>query len=139
MRWALPGAPSALLQGRPSLHEDTSRLDLSEYDLHEDIKSQIREYFGPTGDGRAVRSFVSLLIGRERENPIGILNIDSDHPNVLGNDRYHDTFYALVTPFLSMLAAPVAEYAYLLTEEKAHNVALLASAPESDITPRAGA
>ena len=138
-RWALPGAPSALLEGRPSLHEDTYELDLSGYDLHDDVKSQIREYFGPEGHGSAVRSFVSLRIGRERENPIGILNIDSDHPNVLGDDRYHNTFYALVTPFLSMLAAPVAEYAHLLTEEKARNVAQPISASESHVTPRASA
>jgi hypothetical protein len=84
-RLAIPGAPTAVLTGEYSVHEDTRLIAAECDDFSAAIRREIRDYFSPTGDGRDVRSFASVRLGDDID-PFGVLNIDSDHPNVLGVD-----------------------------------------------------
>jgi hypothetical protein len=112
-RLALPGAPWALLTGTQSLEEDTRRMASECEDFAKPLITEIEAYFGEDGDGRDVRSFVCYRIGDEI-TPVGVLNIDSDHTDVLGPEPgYYASFYALVTPLLRLLRKPIMQYAEL--------------------------
>jgi hypothetical protein len=110
---ALPGAPWAFLRGSASIYEDASKMADSCADFEAPIRSQVAEYFSPTGDGRMIGSLVSFRMGDEHE-PIGVLNIDSSEANLLGRvPEYYETFYALMAPVLRLLAEPVKRYSSL--------------------------
>ncbi|HEY9516853.1 MAG TPA: hypothetical protein VIQ74_14340 [Gemmatimonadaceae bacterium] len=115
-RLALFGAPTALLRGEPSVYLDTRDVSSEYEDLAKPIQSEISEYFSPDGDGRDVRSFASFRIGYSADNPIGVVNIDSNEQYVLGRDEeFFVTFRALMEPLLDMIAPQVVEYARLLS------------------------
>lgn len=108
---ALPGAPYALLTGRPCVYEDT-RVIADEWcaDLEKAVREEIGRFYGKGGEGSHTRSFVSLRLGGETD-PIGVLNIESDETHVLGHEpEYYVTFFSLVSPLLHLLAGPVATY-----------------------------
>jgi len=54
----LPGASTAILSKGMSVYEDTRRLaDAYGKSFSEPVRNEIRAYFGPDGEGKAVRSF----------------------------------------------------------------------------------
>jgi hypothetical protein len=116
-RYALPGAPFALLSGQGSVYVDTHDLaqqHCSHFDAY--IRKEIDAYF-KDGAGRGVRSFASWRIGTDRD-PIGVLNIDSNKPYILGrNADFYPQFLALMAPLLRLIAEPVAEYAVWLASK----------------------
>lgn len=110
---AIPGAPRALFTGRPGVHIDARRLYEDCSDLAKPVRDDIRQYFSADGDGRDIRSFASFRLGTA-QNPIGILNIDSNRTGILGNEPdYYATFHALIEPIMASLALNVQEYARL--------------------------
>jgi hypothetical protein len=110
---ALPGAPEALLTGKASAQLDTLEMASSCGDFPAFVIDELREYFAPGGAGQGIRSFVSFRIGSEKA-PVGVLNIDSEAPFVLGDElEYYPTFYALMSPLLRLLVKPVSEYGAL--------------------------
>lgn len=114
----LPGAPFALREGKQSMHEYTSAI-AEEWCQGFDAatRAEVARYFSEAGEGRDVKSFVSWRLGTEQD-PVGVLNLDSDRPYVLGSEaEYYVTFYALVSPILQLLIEPVRRYAKLGFEE----------------------
>lgn len=110
-RLVIPGAPAAVVTGQPSTHEDTTLIAAECSDFDATTRHEIARYFSRDGDGRDVASFVSLRLG-DKDQPVGVLNIDSDRRNVLGrHDEFYITFYALVRPMLDHLRDAAAEYA----------------------------
>ncbi len=107
----IPGAPAALFRVN-SVHEDTHTIRAQCNGLSPEVTHQIEEYFkGP--EGKDVRSFASFRIGTTQD-PIGVLNIDSNRTHVLGTDTsQYLAFYALLEPLLPSLGLCVAEYAAL--------------------------
>jgi hypothetical protein len=90
-------------------------------DMGKEIVEEIRAYFGPGGEGKDVRSFASFRLGPTADDPIGVLNIDSNGVCVLGeSDEFYITFYALLEPFIAALAIQVREYAHLAGPPKAN-------------------
>lgn len=131
-RLILPGAPEAVITGFPSAYEDTARIAADCRHLDARIRREVGTYFSPFGEGREIRSFVSLRLGDDR-TPVGVLNIDSDHTHVLGlHDHFYDSFYALVHPMLDHLRDAVASY----TEEL---MPALWDPERQDVPPRDGA
>jgi hypothetical protein len=111
---AIPGAPRALLSGRPGVHIDAWKLHEDCVDLAAPIRDEIRHYFSASGGGKDIRSFASFRLGTEGDSPIGILNIDSNHTGILGTEPdYYPTFHALIEPIMAALALNVEEYARL--------------------------
>jgi hypothetical protein len=117
-RLVIPGAPQAALRGGgPSVHEDTRRIATECADFSAPIRDEIAHYFSDEGDGKDVRSFASVRLGNASD-PIGVLNIDSDQPYVLGHeDEFYVSFYAMLRPMLDVLGQAVTEYADLLEPE----------------------
>ena len=108
--FALPGGPWAFLTGEMSVHEDTRSISREWQHLDEQARRQLNHRFSERGPGAHVRSFASFRIG-DKNQAVGVLNIDSDQPNILGADRlYYLTFHTLVGPFIQMLERPVREY-----------------------------
>lgn len=110
---ALPGAPSALFGAGRDVLADTRDVDHTRYAIDDQYVQEFDEYFEPDGLGASVRSFVSMRIGVESENPIGVLNIDCDEPEVLGRTQYPQTYFAIMFPFLQAMARPVLRYSRL--------------------------
>lgn len=93
-----------------SVHEDTRSIATEWKHLDEHARRQLTYHFSSAGAGAHVRSFGSFRIG-DKDRAVGVLNIDSDQPNLLGIDRlYYLTFHTLVSPFIHMLEQPVQEY-----------------------------
>lgn len=110
---ALPGAPAAMLSGKQSMHVDTSSFADACRHLGDAVYRQVNDYFGPKGEGRDIRSFVSFRIGSDKL-PVGVLSIDADTENLLGaQPDYWETFYALMAPILHLLEDSVAVYGEL--------------------------
>ncbi len=111
-RLALPGAPHALLTGEARVYEDT-RASVGDWcsDLEKSVRDEIERFFDKGGDGRDIRSFVSLRLGHDAD-PVGVLNLESDRTRLLGPEpEYYVTFFALAEPLVRLLAAPVSAYA----------------------------
>lgn len=107
----LPGAPSAVLDGDVSVHEDTRELADECEGFSAPVREEVRNYFSANGEGAGVRSFASVRLGGG-EKPIGVVNIDTDGTHVLGGeDEYYRTFWALLRPLLDLIAPLVELYA----------------------------
>lgn len=114
-RLVIPGAPEAVITGVPSAYEDTARIAADCRHLDARVRNEVGTYFSPRGEGRDIRSFVSLRLG-DGVTPVGILNIDSDHTHVLGlHEHFYVSFYALVRPMLDRVRDAVASYTEELT------------------------
>lgn len=114
-RLVIPGAPEALITGLPSAYEDTARMANDCRHLDARIRHEVATYFSPRGEGREIRSFVSLRLGDDAA-PVGVLNIDSDYTHVLGlHEHFYVSFYALARPMLDRLHEAVASYSDELT------------------------
>ena len=116
---ALPGAPTAFLEGRASIYEDARRM-AQDYcgDFHASVRKEVEDYFAPGGNGGSVRSFASFRIDNTddqgRGGGVSVMNIDSDSTFVLGKDReYYVTFDALMAPILPLFAPLIVRYATL--------------------------
>lgn len=107
----LPGAPTAILNDELSVYEDTSSLATAFCGaFSQPTREEIHTYFGPDGEGKDIRSIASIRIGTGQD-PVGVLNIDANVTNVLGEDLdYYSTFYALLQPLLRLLEPLVRAY-----------------------------
>jgi hypothetical protein len=117
LRWALPGAPTALLTDGHDVIPDTRDLEKESYAIGKELFKEVRDYFRPGGLGASVRSFVSLRLGEEEENPVGVLNVDCDRPQVLGGTEYPETYFAIMSPFLALLEHAVVRYSQLRRDD----------------------
>ncbi len=110
----LPGAPTALVEGR-YLIDDTHRLlaiyeTQREYDLPPGIFQKIDSYFRETNEGQMVRSFMSLMLYYRDpglvgdEIAIGVVNIHSDRVNLFANRELAAHYESLCQPFILGLA-----------------------------------
>jgi hypothetical protein len=114
----LPGAPLALLDGRMNVIDDTRELYklCKQKGFDANVQTSVKEFFNTTGKGSHMRSFVSIRIGGP-DNPLGVLNINSEKTNVLGNcDLFYETLDALMMPMLHLLQS-LMERLNTLTEE----------------------
>jgi hypothetical protein len=100
----LPGSAVAFLLGKPFIAHNT--LDIrparGEYDLPEAVIRAAETYFR-TGDGRDVRSFVSLPLfiepGRMEGETIGVLNVEFEDVHIFDNDaRTVEQFALSIAP-----------------------------------------
>lgn len=109
----IPGAPAAVVHEDVcglSVHQDTSKIANECADFDTRVRERIATYFSPQGEGGDIASFASWRIG-PREDPLGVLNVDSDRKLVLGvSPEFYFTFSALVTPMLTLLETAVWEY-----------------------------
>lgn len=124
-RLALPGAPHAFLTGQPRIYEDTRTMVAESCaDLERAVQDEIGRYFARGGEGGDIRSMLSVRIGPD-SNPVGVLDLVSDRPCVLGTEpEYYVTFFALVEPLVRLLADPVAAY-----QEAGRELGLLPAGP----------
>ncbi len=114
----IPGAPAAIHHAN-SVLADTHAITRECPGVHEEIRIQLRAYF-QGGLGKDVRSFASFRLGTSA-NPVGVLNIDSNRPHVLGRNPVHYiAFYALLEPLLDMLRLSVQEYATVVGRPVSH-------------------
>lgn len=108
---ALPGAPFALLHPLGfSVHDDTRTL-ADDYPAFEArVRDELAAYFREGGEGAGIRSIASFRIGKQ-DDPLGVLNIDTDQVGVVGtHERYYYAFAALIQPFISTLEPLVRAY-----------------------------
>lgn len=112
-RLPLPGAPTAVMSnGGGSVEEDTHSMAAQCRHLGP-VSNEVAEYFSEKGDGRDIKSLASFRIG-PKDAPVGVLNIDSSEPNVLGREQeFYITFHALLSPMLELLRPVVLEFAQL--------------------------
>jgi hypothetical protein len=105
------GAPFTFVFGEPTLYRNTQTLisfcadncSFSRESIH-----NLEEYF--LNDGKNIRSFACFRIGNSG-TPIGVLNIDSSEPDVLGSvDAFLPTFNFLIEPFLAEIEHLLIEY-----------------------------
>ncbi len=135
---AIPGAPAAVIQQDEcglSVHEDTRAIERECTGFDQRIRDRIKKYFSPEGDGRDIASFASWRIG-SRDDPVGVLNIDSDKTRVLGTEpEYYVTFSALVTPILIFLQEALEDYIPLVMDELAQMDVSQPAAVDRDSLP----
>jgi hypothetical protein len=108
IQYALPGTPKAAREGL-SIYNDISLLHPDLRDFKASTQTAIKDYFSPKGGGKAIKSFASIRIGNA-QNPIAVVNIDSQHNNILGDKQYYPTFFALLEPILTILRPKVLKY-----------------------------
>jgi hypothetical protein len=108
----LPGAPTAVLEGDlVSVHEDTRELADECQGFSRPVREEVRRYFSAEGEGSEIRSFAAIRLGGGEE-PVGVINIDTDGTNVLGGEEeYYPTFWALLRPLLDLTIPLVTLYA----------------------------
>lgn len=119
----LPGAPLVLEQGGGKVYPDTQVLVRQCESFSRRVRTEVEGYFASgdpaamtqPGRGARIRSFASFRIGSDAD-PIGVINIDCDHTDLLGEaEEYSATFLALMTPWLVLLSRPVMTYSWLQT------------------------
>lgn len=110
----LPGAPTALIEGRYLVNDTLLILnsydELKDYDIPRGIFQKIDDYFRCTEEGQKVRSFMSLLLyyrepgdaGNERG--IGVVNIHSNDVDLFANNELAAHYESLCQPFILGLA-----------------------------------
>jgi hypothetical protein len=111
-RWqVLPGAPKAFLTERVDGYDDAATL--AEWcrqtgDFRPSVIEELRLYFNE-GDGNVVRSFISRPLLMPEGQKLGVLNLHSNQPDILGDfDERMPAFQAMLTPiFLELEAAIV--------------------------------
>lgn len=131
-RLIIPGAPQAVITGLPSAYEDTARIADDCRHLDARIRHDVGTYFSPRGEGRDIRSFVSLRLGDDN-TPVGVVNIDSDHTHVLGlHEHFYVSFYALARPMVDRLRDAVVSYTEEITP-------VLWETASEDALPQSGA
>jgi len=112
---ALPGAPWAALDGM-SVFNNIDDLEQHLMDFKAQTRDEVLQYF-KSGNGEKIKSFASFRIGDE-SNPIGVVNIDSIHLNLLGDSQFLDTFLTLFEPIKHELGMYVQRYAGLFIDQK---------------------
>ena len=79
---SLPGAPLALLTAGDQLENDTRDIEFQEK-LNSKVKKACKDFF----KDKRYRSFASIVLRDPRtKEPYGVLNVESNHPNVFGGD-----------------------------------------------------
>ena len=118
----LPGAPEAFCSTIGyARYEDTSTLGAwcrTKSGLRGSVADDIDNYFGPTGDGRAIRSFASFVFGPPRSEekqlrPLGVINLHSNQTGILGktiSDDGRKLFMPLTAPYRFLLWMLVNKY-----------------------------
>lgn len=114
----LPGAPTvAALESRGDIKYVMSDVfDSDSYNYLGQIEVKNAQSYWKKLKPK-MKSFVSFPISyqcqenaKEKVRVIGVLNINSTKGDVLGDDKYHSTFTALIYPFLCQIAPDLAEY-----------------------------
>lgn len=96
----LPGSAVAFLLGKPFIAHDTLQIRPSRdaFDIPEAVISAAETYFR-SGDGRQVRSFVSLPLfaepGRMEGQTIGVLNVEFEESGIFDNKEQTVENFAL--------------------------------------------
>lgn len=113
-KWiVLPGGPRALVRGLKEQkyavdgYDDLTtidRLNSKDSNIEKDVIEEVKNYY----KDRKVRSFLALTLPRLQTglgNPLGVVSIHSDKPNILGGgpERY-EVFAQLAAPFISEIA-----------------------------------
>lgn len=102
---SLPGAPEAFLRNRTVVVDNTSQIKYSP-DLDAKVAANSKKYFEKKS--KKFKSFASLVIAGEGGNPVGIVNIESNHESIFGRTEDDKTQVSdLLYPFCSMLALVV--------------------------------
>lgn len=102
---ALPGAPMAFIYKNPVRFGNTDDLVNwldRECDFTAEVKHEVKKYFSDMND--RVMSFISLpIFSYEQGDVIGVVNIHSNIPNILG-EKAMDIFVPLLSPFMSIVS-----------------------------------
>lgn len=103
---SLPGAPTAAYMGW-DIVKDTS--SIVEKCKHFCLLTQkdINNYFST--EGAHIKSFLSIRIG-DNYQPVGILNVDSNKNNILGDEEFYNIYKALIIPLLEVINPVIEEY-----------------------------
>ena len=112
---ALPGVPYAALEGF-SIVNDINALESDLKDFGSEIRGSIVEYF-KNGNGKGINSFASFRIG-DNVNPIGVLNLDSNMDNIMGDENFIYTFFALLEPIKKELDDRIIRFLELFRESE---------------------
>lgn len=113
----LPGAPEALCGAGSKAFLDTATLaDWCEKngDFQPSVINELRQYFGPDGAGKDVKSFVSFAIptyqhcgcntpAKDYNGSIGVVNIHRNKPGMLHGQAI-ELFVPLTSPFCQLLS-----------------------------------
>lgn len=107
----LPGAPTAFLEREVQYFENASELEAvieSQTALRTSVAQQARNYFSEHSVGSQIKSFISIPFGfstadGEDEEPVGVINVHSTEPALLGGKRAE--LYAPLTMPMRMLLA----------------------------------
>ncbi|MBK9984474.1 MAG: hypothetical protein IPP15_19255 [Saprospiraceae bacterium] len=103
---ALPGAPWAALRSY-SLYNDVKYIDNDLSSMSQRARNKITLYFN-SGEGSFIKSFISIRISNNPNAPIGVLNFDSRHENIIQDPTTVPTLLAFIKP-LSMILSPFVE------------------------------
>ncbi|MCB0368813.1 MAG: hypothetical protein KDD45_05025 [Bdellovibrionales bacterium] len=117
----MPGAPWAAFNGI-SNQKDTSTIENDINGASQRVIQAVNEYFGESGPGNFIKSFLSIRLQRDAAIPIGIVNVDYKKTNILANNDYLQTLYCLVTPLLQRLVPFVEKFAYHYLQEESQKL-----------------
>lgn len=110
----LPGAPEAFVQRKLSTTDDSYELAnwcKEEGDFTPSVCDKVKRYFESEA-AQNVRSFASLPLmesikslsdNSDEMSPIGVLNIHSNKPNLIGEEESSTLFFLLMQPFLCLI------------------------------------
>lgn len=109
----LPGAPEAFVQKKLSTTEDTHELAswCKKADFTPSVCDKVKRYF-ESKEAQNVRSFASLPLMESIKSldddsnelcPIGVLNIHSNKPGLIGAEEPSTLFFLLMQPFLCLI------------------------------------
>lgn len=106
---AFPGAPWTFLTGEMVVIPDTSEIFDAPGDFLQSERERMRSFFSLAGQGRFLKSFVSIRLEYGGE-PIGIVNIDSSETDLLGTSAsFYSLFEALSMPIVDAIATVLAQ------------------------------
>jgi len=95
----LPGAPKAFVTCQNQFIGDTTKIEYPR-GLPKDIIAGMKTYF----EGKGFKSFVSLNIFQGGGKRLGVLNVDSNKPEVFGtSENQRDEIMLLLSPFCLLL------------------------------------
>lgn len=109
----LPGAVTALEEGHYII-DDTldifSAYKRGEYnEIPRTVFVNIDDYFRNTPAGQQARSFLSLRVDGKGSQPLGVVNVHCDQPNIFEAEWVFKTYRMLISPILQQIALLILE------------------------------